>query len=228
MGLIDVVKRDGPHVYWPMAELTGGTAYDASGNGRDGSWSGSPSAGTTDLWPHRTFDGTDDMVSASVSAFNLYAWEAWWKRAGAVTSAGAYGIVLGTGGTSPTFLYIDGNVTGSFTDEVITHVRSLPTAGGVAYTGSSVSIAAAVWHHTAVRWNGSQYEIWNDGVLVSNATFGTQALNSVTNLFVGRDVGASAYYTGALAHAAFYSADLPQLSIKQHYAAGIRDGVVMG
>src|SRR5947209_543413 len=41
MSYLSTILADSPFVYWRLGEATGSTAADASGNGRDGSYTGS-------------------------------------------------------------------------------------------------------------------------------------------------------------------------------------------
>lgn len=67
-GFVEFVKLLGPRVYWRLGEASGVTTADASPNGRDGTYVGSPTLGATGLLHGSgdtavTFDGTDDRVT---------------------------------------------------------------------------------------------------------------------------------------------------------------------
>lgn len=84
------VKALGPIAYWPLADLSGTTATDESGNGRNGSYVGSPTLGVTGIGDGRTaatFDGSwwtqyVNIYSASLNgAFSgqLFTVAGWFK-----------------------------------------------------------------------------------------------------------------------------------------------------
>lgn len=71
---IAAVLAHSPLVYWRLGESAGGTALDASGNNRHGTYVGAPTLGTTGLLHASadtavTFDGSDDHVTASNAAW---------------------------------------------------------------------------------------------------------------------------------------------------------------
>ncbi len=75
-----------------------------------------------------------------------------------------------------------GGGTALLTDEIL---YTLSGAGGrSAYTSSTAAIGVGK-HDIKLQWDGTNYEIWLDGVRVDNATSGTQAVWLFNELFIG-------------------------------------------
>lgn len=67
------VKALSPIAYWPLADLSGTTATDESGNARNGSYVGSPTLGVTGIGDGRTaatFDGSTQYVNIYSASLN--------------------------------------------------------------------------------------------------------------------------------------------------------------
>ncbi len=67
MAYADVVLADSPLAYYRLGESSGTTMTDSSGNGRHGTYVGSPTLGAAGLVPGDTcadFDGVNDYAAA--------------------------------------------------------------------------------------------------------------------------------------------------------------------
>lgn len=225
MGLIQEVKSDSPYAYFPMDELTGTTLKDVSG-GQDITVSGGFTLNQS-LGPLRgiSFNGTSGFGSVGTSSYTLWAWECWFKTTTDLTSSSSLGVLLGGGGTTNPIIYTGGNVTSTFSNEIISMTRS--SSNGMWVWDSAVgSASGGVPHHLAIRWNGTGYDIYLDMVLVSNNTTGTLTQVVASNLYIARDVTGSYFFNGIIGHAAWYTSNVPVSRFRAHYEAGLRSGVV--
>ena len=125
------------------------------------------------------FDGSDDYMALDTGSINLYGFSCWFKadKTFSASSGGPFYVLLGpSGSTMPAtsyFLALGGDITGDFTNELITIRAS--SQNSFAYTSASATISTD-WHHIVGAWStsaattgGNGYDIWLDGVKVGNA-----------------------------------------------------------
>lgn len=209
------VLADSPAVYFKLAEASGTTMVDSSGNGRNGTYVGTITYGTAGPTSdgataisinggYGTF-GTTGLPSGSSS----YTLEGWGRP---VTTGGPRGIVgIGTYNAST------GNA----------NTLRLATGGGGLknywwgndYELFSGSVLTNVWTHYAATWNGTTQEMFVNGVSIGSRTPSAPSvvLNAPT---VGLGwTGNSEYWDGRLARVAVYTTALSSTRIAAHYAA---------
>lgn len=159
-----------------------------------------------------SLDGTNDYVLIN-SSYDLGTLSLWFKADATINKASALKTIVGFTGVSTWAAYgsiqTGGNVTGSVTDELIT----LYTGDwAYSYSSSSGSINTD-WHHLAIRWSGSDYEIYLDGTQVKNddgQVVGNQskAKIPISSFDVGIRNGSDRAFDGLIDEVAIWSTPL--------------------
>jgi len=171
-----------------------------------------------------SFDGTNDYILMN-SSYDLGTLSLWFKSDATITKTSSMQALVGFTGVSTWQAYASvqtgGNVTGAVTDELIT----LYTGDwAYAYSSSSGSINTD-WHHLAVRWTGSDYHIYLDGVQVKNddgQVVGNQskAKIPISSFDVGIRAGSSRAYNGLIDEVAIWSTPLSASDTAALYNSG--------
>lgn len=123
------------------------------------------------------------------------------KPTAEITSASTQQGIFVTG--SGNFSIEFGSSTSFLTNEVIavTSLAVTPFAKS-GWTGTSIKISPS-WHHLAISWNGSYYDIYFDGILRTNATSGTNVLRQFSSgTLIGKN--ASFFFTGLVSDVRVY------------------------
>ena len=182
------------------------------GGGKSATSSGTPGGGTPFANQYSvSFDGTDDYVLMN-SSYDLGTLSLWFKSDSVINKGSGPKALVGFTGVSTWASYAGiqtGNVAGAVTDELITIYTG---DWAYAYTSSTSSIDTN-WHHLAVRWTGSDYHIYLDGVQVKNAdgqVVGDQskAKIPISSFDVGIRAGSSRAYDGLIDEVAIWSTPL--------------------
>ena len=145
------------------------------GGGRSSTSSGAPSGGGGGGFANEysvDLDGVDDYMALDTGSISLYGFSIWFKCDSTISaSSGVKGVLLGQSGTSY-FLALVGNITGDFSNELIT-IRAF-AQNSFAYTSASATISTD-WHHVVAAWStsaattgGNGYDIYLDGNKVGN------------------------------------------------------------
>lgn len=214
------VKALSPIAYWPLAEASGATATDESGNGRSGSYSnvtlgvagigdGRTAAsfnGTTSLANMFTaslqgaFNGQEGTIAAWLKVANAGVWTDAATRAAALFSVNAANLIrLRKNGTNNT-------------------IACVYVAGGTSKTVAKASFSPTTFFHIAMTWskaadqmifyiNGAQEGATQTGL----GTF-AGALGATTAV-VGAESTAAAQWNGSIAHAALWATPLSAAQI---------------
>ena len=199
------------------------------GGGKASTISGRPSGGGGLVNTYSCgFDNADDYMDVGSSG-TVGTMSVWFKPDVAIsasTSGGNTGYL--TGFTGPSGPYgtgyagiVLGGHTGSLSNELITfHTNSWMYA----YTSPSASISTD-WHHVAVRWSGSDYEIYLDGTNVKNtdANWGSGSKAEITyaNLVVGKRIIGTYFYDGILDEVAVWHTALSASDTAALYNSGV-------
>lgn len=205
-----------PIAYWPLAELTGSTAVDASGNGRNGAYAATAlgQLGIGDGRNAALLDGATSFIniySASLSgAFgSAEGTAALWMR---VSGAGVW-----TDGTTRRLLclQVDGSNRVRI-DRTTTNGRVdlAYSAGGVTQTVSVTSLSSTNWLHFALTWSkaGDAVKGYLGGVQQSTTQTGlgvwAGVLASTATVAGAANTTPANVWSGYLAHVALWSTPL--------------------
>jgi len=171
-----------PAVAWYKLD---GNALDSSGNGYNGTWGGSPTyvAGVFDgsqaasLLRGRWVDTGYDFADAGyLFAGSGVAWTvAWWQRS---TNQVSVSINYSPNGSSTAAKNLQ-----AYMHTASTQYTPRLFVRGV-NTGTSALANDSVWHHLAVRWDGSVATLIKDGATAYALNVGTTT-NVVGTLFLG-------------------------------------------
>jgi hypothetical protein len=167
-------QEEGLVGYWPLNEGQGTIAYDQSGYGNNGSWSGAQagtsgyySAGKVGAWAGAFNLGNAYIAGPAVSGldgFSSFTLSAWINQSSSNESF--FVSKKNNGYLAPYELFVNAN--GSI--QLI--ANTLPNSNGhyaAATTNSSGLITYGVWHHVVATFNGSSnMNIYVDGTLASS------------------------------------------------------------
>lgn len=172
-------------------------------------------------------DGTDDYIDIGGS-YDLGTFSAWFKPDNVCSaSQGPYMIAGFTGvGISPQGhrggILVSGHVTSTLTNEIITVWTG---DWNYAYADASATISNTAWHHLAVRWSGSEYEIYLDGTQVKNAESqfgsGSKVKISITDLILGKRYDNNYLFPTLIDEVAIWSTPLSASDITSIYNSGV-------
>jgi hypothetical protein len=214
-------------VYLRLGEASGTTASDASGNGLDGTYNGSPTLGVTgalagDSNTSVTLNGTSQSVTvpynAAMTTSTALSIEAWIK-----TTASGYTNVL------------DRDVLGDrvwqfrLNSGKLEFVKVGGTGGIVTASATTPLVNDGSWHHVAATYDGSNIRLYVDGALVkTQAASGN--LGTATPRFAvgvnnsGSGGSAAGWFPGSVDEAAYYTTVLSDARISAHYTAATTAG----
>ena len=188
--------------HWRFDETSGTTAADSSGNGNNGTTSGSPTWVAGKFGNGLNFDGVDDVVNSGsgstlddLPAMTL----AVWIKADTI-GEGGFGRILqkGTGGAGGWRFLLRGTNQIEFTvDHATTDLQRVSATN---------AFSTGVWHHVVMTWSGSQtatdIKIYVDGVETSYATTtngsGSRVSESAANFYIGNESGTTRTFDGVL------------------------------
>ena len=219
-----VILADSPLAYYKLDETSGTTAADASGNGRDGTYTNAPTLGASSLLDDATGHAmstaadSNQYVSAGFASWmnvNTFTVEGWAKFTAydslngdpivsRYTSADGYPMFLGRkyGGSATPGIQV---VVGSTRYDVF----------------GSTAVPDNETHHYAATYDGTTIRAYLDGVEVaSQAASGAVAWSS-SPLEIARYSQTSTTVPGAtIDEVAFYNTVLSASRVAAHYEAG--------
>jgi hypothetical protein len=220
------VLADSPVGYWRLGEGSGITAADASGNGRNGTYTngvtlGSAGALAGDTDTAATFDGSDDYVALPLdAAFNItgdLTIEAWILPA-SISASAATGHIFGgyqNGGSFPGYALAIGNTV---------PFQALSFWDGTAWRAATTLLTANTWYHVAVSVSGTTATFYVNGALDSAPACAARGSWSGGRAIGARSDGsggATTNWPGRLDEVAIYNTALSAARILAHYNAGI-------
>ena len=214
------VLRDSSLVgWWPMTCATGSTARDMSGNGNDGTWTGTK-AGTNGYWSTGKngpwsghFNGTDNYVkitSTILFSSNPFTISAWANTAG---NSSGYQEIWNSG-------YNGGNV-----DVELNLLNNKPTAyirntsGTECNAGSSSTITLNKWHLLTMT-KSSNVLLYVDGAQVASCSIVSGSYDTAGVLpVIGNGNGAinNHWFNGGISDVRIYTRALSQAEIQAIY-----------
>jgi len=219
------VFASGAALYWPLNDVSGLTAADASGNGDTGSYSATgityhvPSPVEANTGTGVTLDGSSGQIVASqaITDPTTYSEEMWFKT---TTTAGGY--LMGFG-SSPSGLSVqrDRQVWMSNDGQLNFGIFD----GQTVVVQSPKSYNDGAWHHVVATQGWDGMNLYVDGQLVgTNST--NQSQNYVGYWRVGgEDLSlwpyqpTSDYLAGTISDVAFYNTELSASQVLAHYQA---------
>jgi len=200
--------------YLPMDEGSGGTAYDISGNARNGALNG-PAWTRGKVGGSLSFDGSNDRIPMSGTETNvLYGWtqgaiELWinpgefiatreiWSKNGVIDS-GLY--VNSTGGQLQFHL--------GFTS-------------GAVNLNSNSNLSLNNWYHIVTTFDSSGMKFYINGVLDnSNANTGVTESNATYQFALGSSGTEARFFKGIYDEARVYNRALSAEEVRYHYNRG--------
>lgn len=209
------VLADSPLVYWRLGEASGTTATDSSGNGLNGTYSGSYTQGVTGLLTGDSDTAvtfTSGLVTvADTTDLSALTAEAWIK--GADTGGG----VVARMSTTTTNRVFSLGLNAGVAQAVIYKTNTTLTS----VTGTTTVSNNAV-HHIAMTYDGTTLRLFVDGVeegTPSTAVSGT--LNTADGPLTAGGRGTSGEYSGTVDEVAYYTTALTDTRIAAHYSAGV-------
>jgi hypothetical protein len=218
-GYSAAVLADSPLAYWRLGDASGTACVDSSGNGRDGTYAGSPTLGTTGLLTGDsdtavTFDGTNDKVDITYGS---------WMDAGATITVEA---IIKTN-ASGTRLIIDRDK-GASSPRVfqfrlnngVLEFYKIGGTGGVVGALSPLTYNDNVKHHVAATYDGTNIKLYVAGSLVKtqSAAGDLGAAAAYMSLGVNTSSGDNSWFSGVMDEAAYYGTALSGARIAAHAA----------
>lgn len=221
-----IVLADNPAAFWKLNETSGTVAYDSSGNGLNGTYTGGYTLGNTSSikvpgavkirWFKRYVNCGSPPSLNFTAAWTLEIWASittlnQGSALIAETFSDAanvlYSVSFNTAGGSPSNTLMGGFYTGTWTS----------VTGPVLNNG--------VWNHVVVTWDNTTLSLYVNGVSVATNKPGVSPSAGMNGLYLGRrwDAagGSAPYFNGLLAAAAIYGTALPANRISAHYNAGV-------
>lgn len=216
-------------LYYRMDASSGIHEVDASGNGNDGTYNGTVTFGQTgaiakDNDQAVLFDGASAYIIAPTLGSQPNAYECWFKPARTLNAGGpGLGVIVSGGDPAGRAYSYAGPDTGGEDSPLLDVVcGNIPT--GFRYWSNPGGTITTDWHHYVIRWTGSTWQIWFDGVQVDNQSYNGDivAWTVKTPLFGALEDSGSIvdFFNGSFDECAVY-ADLPPDRIVAHYNAGI-------
>lgn len=206
--------------FWSLSEGAGSTAYDDSGNGDNGTWSGTASGASGYYSPGKigpwagAFDGTSTYIDLGnapminpVSAITLSGWEN-------NSSGSGYEPIVYKHPGNNLFGYALWVVVGSFYRfDIGDGIGGKTLAGG--------GIPAAGWHYVVGTFNGSQLSLYIDGTLEATATYIGAIATTANSLYIAQNNNnASQVFGGLIDDVRVYDRALTAPQIQAMYSAG--------
>lgn len=223
----DVVLEDTPSLYLRLNEASGTLALDSSGNSRNGTYTGSPTLGSSgalrnDADTAATFSGTGQYVTlgdildfAATAAFSL---ECWVKP----NNDGAYTYQRlisketsdGSGRQGWTLWRNKSNNNLGF-ERYLNDASDAKTVSNV--------LPAGAWTHIVATYDGTNMRLYINGVVQGSPQASSKSLvNHGDALRVGSDVYSDSDFGGRIDEVAVYDYALSATRALYHYQAGMQ------
>lgn len=201
--------------YWKLDETSGATAYDSSGNGRNGTISGATlgAAGIGDGLTAMSFDGVNDFIniySASLSGAympNSMTILAWCKIPSAVWSDSA----------ERQLLYFESTWSGNrlgILKQTDNKIYLFTQLGGVLNDTLIRPTSDTAWACVAVTFDSTQKRTYYNGVQITSYNVGTHGANPLALATIGaQSLSGVVPFKGDIAHVAIWNTPLSAAQI---------------
>jgi Concanavalin A-like lectin/glucanases superfamily len=203
----------GPIQYLPMDEPSGSVAFDRSGNGRNGAYTG-VALGQPGIGDGRTaaaFDG-------ATSYCNMYSPSLALAFSGAAGSqiiwckVGAPGVWTDGVTRRAMYMLVDAsNRAGLFKPTTSNEIDCLYVAGGTALGAAKTAFSPTIWFHLGLTWNkvADQMIFYVNGAAITPISTGlgtfAGSLSSTQTLIGSLSTAAAQVWNGLMAHAAVFN-----------------------
>lgn len=219
------VLADSPLAYWRLGEPSGTSMVDASGNGRNGTYAGSPTLGaagmTTDGDTAVTFNGTSQyatVVSGAWVPTHLVSWSAeCWVKFTTTSFAVILSVRIAGGANKAVTVNL---LVGRTAGRIGAETWDWENAGSRALaTGTSND---GLKHHVVVTFDKptNTLKLYVDGALhdtKAQGVTGTGSDRSVT--IAANNAGVLQWFPGTVDEVALYGTVLDATRVAAHYAA---------
>ena len=201
---------------------SGTTWYDLSGNNRHSTLGNGPTF-NSEFGGSIVFDGSDDRVTTPSFTYTPYSISVWLYNNNtipgndtAIGGPSTYQTLFSFGGSTPGVNL--GGWTSAATNEAI-HIWS--NSGGNKLTYTNQAVLSGV-HNFVFNWNGSNYDIWVDGIKQSviAGSSGHAILQTYTNVPLYLCTNNNTYeFNGKIYSFNLYGSSLTDAQISQNYNA---------
>jgi hypothetical protein len=169
-----------------------------------------------------SFNGSSDYLTLPITtdlcniSFWIYNNNAVPNNDAAIGGPSTYQSLCGFNGAA-TYGVNLGGWTGGATNEAF-HIWSATPGGTMTYNRE---YAAVGWHHVIFNWNGTQYDIWLDGVKTTTYAHsgGHAKLVSLTSLAIGRGYIENYFFNGKIAIVKVYNRSLTDIENTRNFIA---------
>ena len=218
------VLADSPVGYWRLAETSGTTAADSSGNALDGTYVNSPTLNQTGgltgnaavLFARASSQRVNLGTPSALNIIGQITLECLYKPTTFPTGSDYHALIThGFGGNTGYGLYVLGN---SGTPQL--QVSSFGVNDNkTVWTISGWSTGQ--WKHIAAGWDGTDWKIFINGTQVSSTADAQGALTSTALCFIGANSvpAAEGHADGTIDEVAIYNTWLGSTRIAAHAAA---------
>lgn len=223
------VLADSPLAFWLLADTSGTTVTDSSGNSRTLTYVNSPTLNQTgpsaNITKAVSFDGTNDIAyGAELAAFNLSPAGNWTMEAWVKTSTAGTGTICRLSNLANTSGGRLADLTCSGSGSLQVYCNDAAGSGFI-YVTATGTYYDGKWHHVvATGVSGGAMTIYVDGVSRASST---ASRNNNTASKAGQ-IGATynngpiaAPLNAQIAAVAMYNSTLSQARITSHYLAGV-------
>ena len=218
-------NRGKPVGWWKLDEASGTTAYDASGNGNNGTTDGATVDSSGKINTSYSFDGADDQVGITDSVSgNLdfgtddFSVSAWIKNSQTLASdLNIYGVANKFGSNSAPGWTLSLRGGGTYKGLLFRIGASDGLQDVVPTTNQSTLLSNGNWHHVLViRKSGTGY-LYIDGSLVGSNT-ASKTVSSTNNFVIGNYDQSGAYrFNGQIDDVRVYNHALTLPQVKTLY-----------
>lgn len=226
-GYAAIVLADAPLGYWRLGEPSGAIMTDSSGNGRNGTYVGSPGLATAGLVP----GDPDTCVDITPDQYAQVARAAWMDVTALTVEAiitpdsvsgGDKQIVcrddLAAGPGTRCFQF---GIQGS-TGEIFAVLFVRGSGAAVVFTGGATPLVAGTRYHVALTSDGTTMKIYRNGVVDQSSAFAASIdTSTLEGVKIGRSGHASVFnsFDGRVDEVAYYGTALTQARISARVAA---------
>lgn len=213
LGTVTVGLNNGLVGYWPLDESSGSAIADSSGNGNGGTLSGSFSR--TSTTPPLTFSDPEAVTLsggyASLGINNLPA-------NNAVQSISLWVKLVSNGGTQNMIALANSGSSSGVQVGIRGGGLTAWSWGGGTLISTSLP-STGVWHHVAYTWDGTNNQLYLDGVAATSTTTAHQ-IATPSQAFLGTYDGADELLSGSLDDVRVYNRALSSTEVSTLAAGG--------